>query len=350
MKRTVVLLMSVSVGVLGQDFELQAPACTYAFPTPCGALGDLEGVSWNASTPAGTPAFGATVSAANGLGMPAFGLQFLRVQCAAAPTGVIPALGPIPPAMVPNEVYVPVVPGAAWVTLAWDFYSAEGAAATTFNDAGEIDVIGACGGAALASLLWVDTNTPSFPVVDPPPCGVVFFSPAGSTYEVLPAGPQYLVGVLPPGAVYLRLRAANSSDNSFPSHLVVDDIAFGFGPPPPVPCSLLFTSPLGPASVQMTNTACAASVGLSYFTVIDLTGGLYPNGWWFGLDIGFNDLIGQYNFGFPFTGSFDPFGGSITPVFTPAPSGLTLYAVTTEWGPGFTGLARSRAAVVYVIP
>ena len=57
------------------------------------------------------------------------------------------------------------------------------------------------------------------------------------------------------------------------------------------------------------------------------------SGYWFGLDINFGALLGQFNLGTPpFRGTLDPTGGSVFLLPPPiVPSGLTLFAVTVEF-------------------
>jgi len=54
----------------------------------------------------------------------------------------------------------------------------------------------------------------------------------------------------------------------------------------------------------------------------------------------------------PFTGVLDAAGHSTTPGFGPAPflTGLTLFAVTTEWTTGFATFLNARPSTAYVIP
>jgi hypothetical protein len=157
------------------------------------------------------------------------------------------------------------------------------------------------------------------------------------------------VAPVPPGAAYLRVSVWNGGDNALPSHGVVDNVTFGVGT---APCALAFTSPGGAGSVKMDNTTCVPSAGRSYFTVVDLTAGSFPAGWFFGLDVGIPELLSLFSFGSPFTGTLDAAGASATGVFGPSPalSGLTLYGVTTEWTAGFAALLGTRTAVSYTIP
>jgi hypothetical protein len=286
----------------------------------------------------------ATVDTFNAAGMPCTGSQYARV-IANGPITVQPG-GPLPvnPGLA-SQIFIPVPTGALTVSLCWDFYLTDFRSTASFNDGMGIDFIGTCGGNTLGSpLVYADTTSP---VIGPADTG----SPCASGgSEVIPLGaPQALVAAVPAGAAFLRVSVWNGGDNTIPSHGVVDNVTFTTGV---APCALSFTSPAGPGSVRMDNTGCVASAGRPYFSVVDLTAGAYPAGWFFGLDVGLPELLSLFSFGPPFTGTLDASGASTTGVIGPFPalSGLTLYGVTTEWTPGFAALLGARQAVSYAIP
>jgi hypothetical protein len=64
------------------------------------------------------------------------------------------------------------------------------------------------------------------------------------------------------------------------------------------------------------------------FNAVTLNAGAYPNAWFFGIDIGFAELIGEYNSGFPFAAVLNGCGGATVGPFCCLPSGLALYGVT----------------------
>jgi hypothetical protein len=351
------LVPFLSAAVFGQaSFDLQSPACGYAFPTPCW-VGDPEGVSFNGVVTWGSPAFGATVSPANGLGMPTAGSQFLRLQCANANIGTnVPAGGPIPASGSFARLWIPIPPLATSVSFNWDFYTGD-YVGSFYNDAVAVDVVDGCGGSAsvLSNLIYADMHSPGLtPVVDSGPCGIQDFIPASGVRELAAptgnAGPQLAVAALPAGAAFLRVTAANGFDNAVTGQIVIDSVTFvGSGGSL---CATSFTSPAGPGSVLMVNTACAASIGRDFFTAVDLTAGTYPGGLFFGLDMTIPELLSQFTAGYPFSGVLDGAGGSSSGVVGPAPglTGLTLFAVTTEWTPGYGALMQVRPKATYVIP
>jgi hypothetical protein len=342
------LPLILAASAFGQvvNFDVQGPACGYAFPTSCPGS-DPEGIVFNGALTFDVPAFGATVAAANGLGMPCSGQQFLRLQCANTTIGTNnPAGGPINPAGGFARLFIPIPAGATAVSFCWDFYSAEYVNAA-YNDAVAVDVVSACGGGSvLASLVYADTHTPGLIVAtDSTACGVLPYIPAAGVHELGPAGPQSVTNVpLPAGSAYLRVTAANGFDNAATSQIVIDAVAFG------ISCVTTFTSPFGAGSVMMTNTACPPLANTAFFTAISLSQGAFPNGWWFGVDLPLPQLLNLFTLGPPFTGTLNGVGSSASPAFSGLPPGLTLWAVTTEWSPGYGAFFHSRPAVVYTIP
>jgi hypothetical protein len=334
------LLAAVAFGQA--NFELQGPICTYTFPTPCGATGDPEGISKKATTAIANSIV--TVDTVNAAGMPCVGLQYARA-IATGPLAV-PIGGPMPSVPILGSVFcIPVPPGSASVSFCWDFYLVDNPPQAMFNDGMSIDLIGSAG-STLANLAYADAFTPSSGA--PSDVG----SPCQSTgWDVLPAlVPQYVMNApVVAGATHIRVTVWNGGDDFAASHGVIDDVNFGTGP---AQCVLSFTSPAGPGSIMMDNTACAVSVGLSYFSVVDLTAGTFPTGWFFGLDVSMGELLFLFNTGAPFTGVLDGSGASTTGPIGPVPSlsGLSLYGVTTEWTAGFGALVQTRPPVSYTIP
>lgn len=121
---------------------------------------------------------------------------------------------------------------------------------------------------------------------------------------------------------------------------------------PPPPCALVFTSPNGPGSIQMDHTACGPVAGAAYFVSFTFAPGLYPAGWFFGLDISIPNLLGWFYSGYPFVG---PLGAAGDASFGPTPggflpSGFQFWAVSTIWAPGYTQFLLAYAPKTYTIP
>jgi hypothetical protein len=64
------------------------------------------------------------------------------------------------------------------------------------------------------------------------------------------------------------------------------------------------------------------------FTALTNQAGAFPNGWWYGIDINFTDLISQITFGFPFATGVTACGDVTIGPFPGLPSGVVLYGVT----------------------
>jgi hypothetical protein len=119
----------------------------------------------------------------------------------------------------------------------------------------------------------------------------------------------------------------------------------------PIPCTTSFSSPAGAGSVTVTNNACAALAGASYFWAFSFAQGTTPNGNWHGLDIGLAQLVQWYVSGYPFIGTLDGSGASSFGVGAGSlPSGLPIWQVTTTWAPGFTNFLLAYPTTSYVIP
>lgn len=77
--------------------------------------------------------------------------------------------------------------------------------------------------------------------------------------------------------------------------------------------------------------------------------GGYPLGWFFGIDIGLNDLFSQANAGPPFLTVLDATGSYSLTIPSGVPFGLTLYGVAVLLGPGVMPIASSLP-VSHVVP
>jgi hypothetical protein len=116
-----------------------------------------------------------------------------------------------------------------------------------------------------------------------------------------------------------------------------------FGPP----MALTASSPLGSGSLKLDVTAGPSSG--TYFLAVTLAPGAYPNGWLFGLDISYPDLVVQLSAGFPFTGPLDAFGSfSLGPL--PGVPPLTIYAIAFGFPTGSPVPSVHTSAISYPIP
>ena len=86
--------------------------------------------------------------------------------------------------------------------------------------------------------------------------------------------------------------------------------------------------PQGPASVTLLNKG--GTMGNSYANLVTVAPGAFPHGWLHGLDIGWDDLVSQVNYGSPYFGPLSPCGTASTTVQGPIPSGLTVQITSLE--------------------
>lgn len=69
-----------------------------------------------------------------------------------------------------------------------------------------------------------------------------------------------------------------------------------------------------------------------YINVLTANLGLYPNGWFAGVDIPFAEFFNEFASGPPFYGLLDGAGSATLTIPGPIPSGLTFYAASIEFG------------------
>ncbi len=329
----VLLAMASSSPLAAQAaFDVQGPFCLYSFPIGCASLGDPENVSCNGLALA-------TVDTTNGAGMPCVGPGFARIDGFNPGTINPPQGGPAPADGLVNELYIPIPIGALSVSFCWDFYNSEGTASPVFNDGMAVEVAGQACGPAIATLLYADTFTPLVATQD-----------AGTTCatfapQAAPAGPQTTGPIaLGPSARYLRVKVWNGGDNSASSHAAIDQVTFAFAPV----CTLSVSAPLGPGSIAIVNSGCTP--GHWYLTAITLAPGVFPNGWFFGLDIGLAEVFNQLSLGVPFSGALDATGSSVFALPAGIPSSLSIQAVTAVFSPGFGQFTQNSPPVAFIAP
>jgi hypothetical protein len=326
-------LAAAGVAPAQASFDVQGPPCLYTFPTGCGSLGDPEEVAGNGLALA-------TVDVTNGAGMPCGGTGYARID-AHNPGAINPtAGGPQPGDGIVNEVYIPIPLGAVTMSLCWDFYNGEGGPSSGFNDGMAIEIASAGCGPAITTLAYADTFSALGAGVD---SGASSCATLAS--EMAPNGPQ-VVGPLslPAGAAFLRVKVWNGGDDSATSHAAIDEVAFTLAPV----CTLAITAPLGPGSIAIVNSGC--NPGDWYITAVTLAPGLFPNGWFFGLDITWAELVSQASLGAPFSGVLGPAGDSVFFIPGGVPAGIDVFAVTATFQPGFGANTFATAPVAFVTP
>jgi hypothetical protein len=360
---------AAGAGAFGQSFE-----CYPVGPLPMDPSLGCEGVASN-NLGILTPPVGVTeVTNVQSCGFPTVGVNYLRVTANGPgfqvppnyPAFLPPVGGPFP-RPVPNmvtEVRIPIPMGATALSMDWDFFNHECPGVppqNSYYDGMSVDVVNS-GGSTIANLIYVDTGAAEGTCsIGNDYCNLT--NPPSLLSETVPSGPNAFVGVLPPltGCEYISIAIWNGNDNSYPSCAYFDNIQFnsvnGACPVPcfvtlPGPPTLQFSSPSGPGCILATMTNLPSS-GF-YFLAITLQAGSYPNGWFFGIDIGFPELLSEINTGFPFlgplTGSPCGVGGATIGQFCGAPNGLTIYAVGLAAPNGSSYPSITTPAVSYTIP
>jgi hypothetical protein len=332
--------------ILAASANLDAQTTIFSFECyPPGALPLDPGVSCEGVASNNQAASGVSTAAA--CGFPTNGAAYALLRCngPSSPALNVAPGGPFPwpPSAAVTELRVPIPSGSTTIDLDWEYHNAE-TFQSTYNDGMSVNVVDPTG-ALVQTLLYVDNWSPLATCIS---FGV----------EVQPPGPQTFVGVLPvmpTGCEYLSIICWNEGDNAVAGAARIDDISFNSSLAGcPVPCfsgtpTLGFTSPYGMGSIQV--NLGGLQINGTYFLAITLAPGVFPNGWFLGLDIDLQGLLFQLSFGPPFLGSTGGCGGATIGPISGAPSGLPVYAVAVgAIGPGLGTVTGYTPPVSYVIP
>jgi hypothetical protein len=268
----------------------------------------------------------------------------------------VPNGGPFPWPAQPlqvSETRVPIPSGSTTVSFDWEYFNAE-SFQSVYNDGMAVALVDGSGNLIL-QFVYADNQLPLGTCVDTQTFGT----------EILPFGLQTVAAApLPPlaGCEYISIVSWNEGDNAVASVAYVDNIQFNaVGPACPVPCfvvaaappSLVFTSPSGLGCVQVNLTNMPG--GGFYFLGATVQAGTFPNGWFFGIDIGFAELQNEINTGFPFLGvvgasACGGTGSATIGEFCGVPSGVTFYAVGLGAPAGSSFPSAVTNAASYTIP
>jgi hypothetical protein len=93
---------------------------------------------------------------------------------------------------------------------------------------------------------------------------------------------------------------------------------------------------------------CGGSPGIPYQLIATLNAGSYPNGWLYGIDITWPELVSELGV-YPFYGILGTTGAATVGPFFGLPSGLTLYSVALNIPPGSVPTNHSLLAT-YTTP
>jgi len=113
---------------------------------------------------------------------------------------------------------------------------------------------------------------------------------------------------------------------------------------------MFFSSPLGAGSLKV--DILNGPPNGNYFLGVSLIHGAYPQGWFFGLDIGLQEVTNQVNTGYPFLGPLSAAGAFTVGPFPAGslPPGLHLYAVALAFNSGLGTPDKKTPPMSYVIP
>jgi hypothetical protein len=80
----------------------------------------------------------------------------------------------------------------------------------------------------------------------------------------------------------------------------------------------------------------------TYIHIVTLNAGLYPSGWFFGIDTSFAEIANEVSSGFPFVGPLDAAGGITVGPVGGLPSGLSVYSVAFSTSGGTSVTVNKR--------
>jgi Lectin C-type domain len=307
-------------------FEVGLFGTCLPLPSPLGAPGDYDGASWNG---AGATSMHNAVRAMLPTGVPNVTWPVegnVYVLVASNGPVAVPVGGPFqrPAPAIANEVRIPIPPGAKGVSYAWEFLTAEDNSGI-YNDGISIAVVGA-DGQLILDLTYADATSPKETNV---PAAVYCSNPPTPVLPTGASGPQTACYAFPPlpFPAYLSVVSWNGGDNSISGAAAIDAIQFwGTGS-----FKLAISAPAGPGSISLFLTG--GGPFNVYTTAVSLSQGAFPYGWLFGVDIGFDTLLGEMASGAPFHGTLSGGGIKLFNMASGVPSGLSLYAVSLQFTP-----------------
>jgi hypothetical protein len=150
---------------------------------------------------------------------------------------------------------------------------------------------------------------------------------------------QVSVGMAAGQTYYVRVGDYSTSVNTGTFYLTVNPNSTMF--------DQIYSSPApGCLQVDLVN----GTPGGTYFFAATLNQGLFPNGWFYGIDIGIQELVNEVNQGAPFVGTLDGLGHiQIGPVCG-LPSGFTVYSVGLGFAGGLGVPSYRTAARCFAMP
>lgn len=145
---------------------------------------------------------------------------------------------------------------------------------------------------------------------------------SGGTWALAPGGPVGGLALLPGGQAYVGFTA--STGGSFENY---DLLNWKYEP------GMLLNLSYDPLAFAISLSDVGGNPGDLCINALTLNAGAFPNGWYYGVDIGITELLLEFYSGPPFLTLLDAAGGYATVVPGVPPLGLTFYGVAVDYSP-----------------
>ena len=152
----------------------------------------------------------------------------------------------------------------------------------------------------------------------------------GGNYVLAPGGPIGGLSLLPGGTAWVGFTAATGGASE-----IYDILSWSYEP------GILLSLGYDPQTFVISLQDVGGDPGDFCFNAITLNGGAFPNGWWYGIDIGVIEMAQEFNLGAPFLTAFDANGQYSFLLPGVPPLGVTFYAVALAITPG--GLVKKSS-------
>jgi hypothetical protein len=150
---------------------------------------------------------------------------------------------------------------------------------------------------------------------------------------------QLSVGLAGGQTYYIRVGDFSTSVNTGTFYLTINPDTTTFA-------QVYSSSGPGCLQVDLLN----GTPGGTYFFAATLNQGTFPNGYFFGIDIGIQEIANEVNTGAPFVGTLDALGHTQIGPFCGLPSGLVVYSVGLGFSGGLGVPSYSTAPTCFAIP
>jgi hypothetical protein len=144
----------------------------------------------------------------------------------------------------------------------------------------------------------------------------------GGTWVLAPGGPVGGLALLPGGQAYVGFVACTGG--SFENY---DILSWKYEP------GMLLNLSYDPLAFAISLSDVGGNPGDLCINALTLNAGAFPNGWYYGVDVGISELLFEFYSGPPFLTLLDAAGGYATVVPGVPPLGLTFYGVAVDYTP-----------------